>query len=112
MRLYSRAGAVALDDPDFGHYDADDQGGFDFPEDLSDRLHRFHAAGRPLWESEAEKHQRLIAEDRVRSQDPGVMLALMQRLVDATEGNTTDPQDPTPKSAAKRTARAKAAPTD
>lgn len=108
MRLYSRTGAVALDDPDHGHFDADDQGGFDFPEPLSERLRRFHAPSGPLWESEAERQQRLVGEERARSQDPGVMLALMQRLVAATETKTPQDDGADTKPAPKRQPRAKA----
>jgi hypothetical protein len=104
MRLYTRTGATALDDPDHGHFDASEEGGFDFPEELSDRLHRFHVNGSPLWESEAEKQQRLIAEERKRSEDPGVMLDLMRRLVDASEAKAV-----AEKPAPKRTPRAKPA---
>lgn len=110
MRLYSRTGAVALDDPEFGHYDADDSGGFDFPEPLSDRLHRFHVGGAPLWESDAERQQRVAAEDRARAQDPAVMHDLMQRLVELTEANAS--AAPADKPGAKRTPRAKSASTD
>jgi hypothetical protein len=85
MRLYALTGAVALDDPEFGHLEADEQGGFAMPGPLSDRLHRFHVNGAPLWESDAERHLRGVAEDRAHAQDPAVMLGLMQRLVQLAE---------------------------
>ena len=110
MRLYSRTGAVALDDPEFGHFDADDNDAFDFPEPLSDRLHRFHVNGAPLWESDAERQQRTAAEDRARAQDPAVMHSLMQRLVELTEANAGTAAAEKP--AAKRTTRAKSSSTD
>ena len=39
MRLYSRTGAIAVDDPQYGHIVPADDGGFDLPGPLSDRLH-------------------------------------------------------------------------
>ena len=35
MRLYPRGAVGAVDDPEFGHFEPEDDGGFDFPGPLS-----------------------------------------------------------------------------
>lgn len=87
MRLYTRTGATALDDPEYGHFEADEQGGFDFPDDLSDKLHRFSVRGRPAWESDIERQNRLIAEELERRKDPATLLQAVEQLV-AAAGRT------------------------
>lgn len=110
MRLYTRTGASALDDPEYGHFDADENGGFDFPDDLSDRLHRFHAGGRPLWETDVERQNRLMAEELERRRDPATLMEAVQQLVNAAKTvstSTSEPKEskPTPaKRASKRAA--------
>lgn len=98
MRLYSRTGATALDDPEYGHIDAGPDGGFDLPDDLSDRLYGFHAAGQPLWETDVERQNRLIAEELERRKDPATLLAAVEQLVGAAKASAQaevpDPADP------------------
>lgn len=91
MRLYTLTGASALDDPTFGHFEADEQGGFDFPNDLSDRLHRFHAGGRPLWETAIERQNRLITEELERRKDPATLLQAVEQLVKAAQATAQVP---------------------
>jgi hypothetical protein len=83
MRLYTRTGATALDHPVFGHYDADEHGGFDFPNELSDQLHGFASGGRPLWETDVERQRRLISEELERRKDPATLLQAVEQLVAA-----------------------------
>lgn len=83
MRLYTRTGATALDDPEFGHFDADENGGFDFPDDLSDRLHNFHWRGQPMWETDVERQHRLMQEELERRKDPATLLAVVEQLMAA-----------------------------
>ncbi|NUP47547.1 MAG: hypothetical protein HOW97_09590 [Catenulispora sp.] len=83
MRLYTRTGASALDHPEYGHFDADENGGFDFPDPLSDELHRFHAGGRPMWETDVERQNRLLAEEMERRRDPATLMDAVQQLVNA-----------------------------
>lgn len=114
MRLYTRTGATALDDPDYGHFDVDDEGGFDFPDDVSGRLHRFHIGGRPTWETDVERQNRLINEEMERRRDPATLMAAVQQLVDAAQvaadhAPADKPPAPTAKRASKRAA-AKPAP--
>lgn len=106
MRLYSRTGAIALDDPEFGHIEPNEHGGFDFPDDLSDRLHRRHTRGNPDWETEVERAQRLGREEMIRRQDPATLLSVVEQFMQATQKATAAAQDPRPapaKRASKRT---------
>ena len=104
MRLYTRTGVTAIDDPEFGHFEAGDQGGFDFPEELSVRLHRFHDGGRPAWESDVERQQRLIHEELERRKDPATLLAAVEQLVQAAK-STASPAEPKAEAPAKRTSK-------
>ena len=85
MRLYTRTGATALDDPEFGRFDADDQGAFDLPDELSDRLARFAHCGKPMWETDVQRQARLMAEEKERASDPATLLAAVQQLVKAAQ---------------------------
>lgn len=86
MRLYTRTGATTLDDPDYGHFEADEQGGFNFPDEVSSRLHRFHVGGRPAWESDIERQQRLMNEELERRKDPATLLSVVEQLMQAAQG--------------------------
>ena len=48
-------------------------GGFDFPDEMSDRLHRAHHRGRKAWETEIERDERLHGEDLARRRDPATL---------------------------------------
>jgi hypothetical protein len=72
-RLFSLADAGAVDDPEFGHFEPGDDGSFDFPDELSDRLHRLHHRGRPAWENEEERRERCHGEDLARRRDPAML---------------------------------------
>jgi hypothetical protein len=109
MRLYSRTGATALDDPEYGHFDADLDGGFDFPDDLSDLLHRFHLRGKAVWETDIERQSRLMEEELERRRDPATLMDAVQQLVNAARGVTPAPE--TEQAPAKRTQRRAAAST-
>jgi hypothetical protein len=89
MRLYSRTGATALDDPEHGHFEAGPHGGFDLPDDLSDRLHRFHIPGHgPAWETDVERQHRLMSEELERRKDPATLLQAVEQLVAAASATT------------------------
>ncbi|WP_019059943.1 hypothetical protein [Streptomyces prunicolor] len=96
MRLYTLTGASALDDPDYGHFEADDQGGFDFPNEVSDKLHRFHVDGRPAWETDIERQSRLMAEELERRKDPATLLEAVEMLVAAASGKAAAQVAPAP----------------
>lgn len=81
MRLYTRTGATAQTDPDTGEvYEPDEQGGFDFPDELGERLHRFHIGKQRQWEDEEQRHQRIVNEEMERAKDPATLLAVVQQL--------------------------------
>ena len=66
MRLYSLAGAGAVDSAD-GHFEPGSDGGFDLPDGLAGELHGAHVDGMPAWETDAERLVRLTAEARERA---------------------------------------------
>ena len=107
MRLFSRAGATAVDDGG-KHYTAGDDGGFDFPEDVAVSLHSFHAGGKPMWEDSIERQARLVAEESARRQDPATLLAAVEQLVKAA--GATAPPEPVKVTAKTAPAKATAAP--
>jgi hypothetical protein len=72
-RLFSLADAGAVDDPEFGHFGPGADGSFDFPDELSDRLHRLQHRRRPAWETEIERRERLHGEDLARKRDPAML---------------------------------------
>lgn len=90
MRLYTRTGATALDDPEHGHFDADEQGAFLLPEDLAERLRRFHVGGKPAWETDVERQRRLIHEEMERRKDPATLLDAVEQLVKAAAHTAPD----------------------
>jgi hypothetical protein len=79
MRLYSTTGAASVQH-DGVRYEPADDGGFDFPDALSDHLHGFHDDGKPMWETHAERHARFIAEELERRKDPATLLAAVEQL--------------------------------
>ena len=104
MRLYTRTGATALTDPATGRiYEADEQGGFNFPDDLSDQLHRFAVRGQRMWESDIERQQRLIHEELERRKDPATLLGAVEQIMRAAQAAAAAPvakQEPQPPVAA------------
>lgn len=81
MRLYSRTNAAVVDDPEFGHYEVSkEHGGFDFEDELSDRLHRFHFRGKPAWETEDERNARLHGEESERRRDPESLYSAVEKI--------------------------------
>lgn len=96
MRLYSRTGATALDHPVHGHFEPGPDGGFDFPNPLSDELHSFAVGGQHLWETEIERQHRLISEERARRQDPESLLSAVEQLMKAAATVQAPPADLTP----------------
>lgn len=93
MRLYSRTGALVVEAPE-GHFEPVDDGGFDLPGPLSDRLHGVAVAGQRQWETSIERQQRLITEEAARRADPATLLEAVNKLVAAAEA--TEPAEDTP----------------
>lgn len=113
MRLYTRTGATALTDPATGKvYEADEQGGFDFPDEVSDQIHKFAVRGKPQWENDIERQRRLLAEEAERRRDPATLLSTVEQIVKAAQGTKAAEPEPakgTPtKRASKRSASAPA----
>jgi hypothetical protein len=105
MRLYTRTGATALDDPEYGRFDAATDGGFDFPDDLSDRLYRFHIDGKPAWETDIDRQARVMAEEMERRRDPATLMSLVEQLTRRAEETAPAPEKPaSAKRATKRAA--------
>lgn len=103
MRIYSRTGATLLDHPEVGQITADDDGGFDLPHEVAETLLRFGVGGKPLFEDELQRNQRILREEMERRRDPATLMAAMQRLVEATEAAADKPAAKRP---AKKTAAA------
>ncbi|MGR3875806.1 hypothetical protein ACUXZZ_45555 (plasmid) [Streptomyces graminifolii] len=89
MRLYTLTGATALDDAEYGTFHADENGGFDFPDDVSDRLHQFHLHGRPMWETDTERQRRQVVEEMERRKDPSTLLSAVEQLVRAAQATAS-----------------------
>lgn len=79
MRLYSRIGAESTVHEGVSYTRGHD-GAFDFPEHVGREVHGFHAGKVPLWETEVEQQQRLIAEDIKRRSDPASQYDLLERI--------------------------------
>ena len=80
MRLYSRTGAASVTH-DGQTYDPGDDGGFDFPEAVGQELHSFHVGGKPAWETQIERNNRLINEELERRKDPATLLSVVEQLM-------------------------------
>lgn len=91
MRLYSLVGAEGYVDPEYGSFEPGPDGGFDFPDDLSDQLQRFHHRRQPLWETELGRQQRLVAEELERRKDPGTLLAAVEQILQAARAVAAPP---------------------
>jgi hypothetical protein len=96
MRLYPRAGATAAVDDAGEHFTAGDDGGFDFPEPVGERLHSTFAAGKPLWETQTEQQNRMMGEELERRKDPATLLAAVEQLVAAAKATRPAEAEPGP----------------
>lgn len=75
MRLYSKTGATRIDGPS-GSFTPGPDGAFDgLPDAVYADLH-----GRPDWENEAERTERVAAEQLEKLRDPVTMLAELQKM--------------------------------
>lgn len=80
MRLYTLTGATQVDDPQYGKFEAGPDGAFDFPNEMSDKMHGFHIGGVQAWETDAERATRLAAEELDRLRDPKTLLETIQAM--------------------------------
>ncbi len=100
MRLYSRVEGTSEVTHGGVRYEAAPDGGFDFPNEVSDALHSFHLRGRPMWEDQIERQHRLIAEEAARRADPATLLSAVEKLVRQAEAAPPAPEAPKPAKAA------------
>lgn len=84
MRLYTRLGASSVVHED-DTFDVDENGAVEVPEPLGQRLHATHIDGKQAWETETERHTRLVAAEIERRRDPATLLAAVESLAEKQE---------------------------
>ena len=103
MILYSRAGASVVRHEGVTYKPGPD-GGFPFPDHVSDRLHRFAVRGVKQWETAVERQGRIMSEELDRRRDPAELYAAVERIVRAAEAGSQAEVKPEPKGRAKAAA--------
>ena len=101
MHLYSRTGASVVRHEGVT-YTPDPDGGFGFPDHVSDVLHPFAVRGERMWETDTERQRRILGEEMDRRRDPAELYAAVARIAAAADAL------PAPKAEAPK-GRAKAA---
>ena len=85
MRLYPRReGTDQVKHGDVTYTPASD-GGFDFPDEVSDQLHRFAVRGERLWEDSIERQRRILDAEMDRRRDPASLYEAVAKLVQAAD---------------------------
>jgi hypothetical protein len=99
-RLYPLIPTPAVDS-EHGHFEPEDDGGFDFPGPLAAHLHSARFAGKKLWETSIERQERTHGEDLDRRRDPAVLYDAVDRFAhvfgqaaDSFTSRGTEPLDP------------------
>lgn len=105
-RLYPLIPTPAVDAPE-GHFEPEDDGGYDFPAPLAAQLHAARYGKRKLWETAIERQERTHSEDLSRRRDPAVALDALERIgtvlgrvADSAAPRSALPQDPEAEKAA------------
>jgi hypothetical protein len=80
MKLYPLQDVTSVGNDDFGTFEANDDGSFDLPNEFSEILHATSFAGAKVWETEAERTQRLVDEEVKRRSDPATLLAEVEGM--------------------------------
>lgn len=81
MRLYPRTGHIpAIEDEHLGHVEAAEDGSFDVPDEHAARLHAFHVRGKPLFETDIERDERLHGEETARRRDPQTLYNAVEQI--------------------------------
>jgi hypothetical protein len=76
MRLYNKRDATQFDDPEHGTFAAGPTGAFDgLPDAMYAKLY-----GRPDWESEAQREQRMSQEELDKFRDPAELLKAVKEM--------------------------------
>ncbi|HEY3718374.1 MAG TPA: hypothetical protein VGL39_27945 [Jatrophihabitantaceae bacterium] len=90
MKLYTLTGAAGVSHEDHGEFEVDDDGGVELPPEFGEYLHRTHVGGVKSWETQTERHDRLIAEELERRRDPAQLYDLLAQQIDP---KPTDPAE-------------------
>lgn len=101
MRLYPLGGDVAAVTSGGVQYKAAEDGGFDFPPDLTGHMHATAVGGVKQWETAIEKQHRLAAEELQRMRDPATLYEAVAKIVAAAQGAPAPPAKLPAKAAAK-----------
>lgn len=84
-RLYSLVGTTVHQDPEYGYYYADPaDGGFAFPDEVSDVQQTFAVKGQKLWETQAERTARLHSADLAAQRDPAALYRVIEGIANVT----------------------------
>jgi hypothetical protein len=94
MRLYPRRPDTGIVQHGGVTYGPADDGGFDFPDPVSDQLHSFAVKGERLWETGIERQRRILGEELDRRRDPASLYEAVAKLVQAAETVTPEPAKP------------------
>lgn len=92
MRLYPRRENTDHVTAGGTRYEAADDGGFDFPPDLTGLLHSSHVNGEQQWETSIERQRRLIEAEAARRADPRTLLDAVEKLVAQAEQAPAKPR--------------------
>lgn len=74
MKLFTTIGQTKIADPEFGEFEADADGAFQFPDAFAERIHHVHFDGKQIWEDNTERHARIVAEEIARRSNPATLL--------------------------------------
>jgi hypothetical protein len=85
MRLYPRRPGTGVVNHGGVQYKAGGNGGFDFPDEVSDALHSFAVRGEKLWETDIERQRRLLSEEMDRRRDPASLYDAVEKIMRAAE---------------------------
>jgi hypothetical protein len=102
-RLYPLVPTPAVDAAE-GHFEPEEDGGFDFPGPVAERLHSARYGKRKLWETAIERQERTHGDDLARRRDPAVLYDAVDNFAGLVRmlGTAAAPQDPEAEKAALR----------
>ncbi len=93
MILFSRTGASVVRHEGVTYKPGPD-GGFAFPDHVSDRLHPFAVRGQRMWETGTERQGRVMSEEMDRRRDPAELYDAVAKIVAAAEGRAEPKPEP------------------
>jgi hypothetical protein len=94
MRLYPRREGTSVVQHGGVTYTPAPDGGFDFPDHVSDELHSFAVRGERLWEDHIERQRRLLDAEMDRRRDPAELYAAVARIAEAASAIPAEPAKP------------------